>query len=144
MQGPSSTRIFYIRENFIDITQTAIDIETFTKPYTLTNFRYQGWAFREISENFEFNWCLTIRRDGELDGSLIAPSTATGDFYEPAEQVITWGCLHNSILVGPSVQRIEGGTNDLFEVHPGDTLTMIGYAINNTDVGMAIEYEKFN
>lgn len=142
--GPHETKIVY-RNHLLDQgVQSNNVLDSFNKPYTLSNLRCRmtiGW---DTASSFEVTWLIALVRDGENDGFIVDPNEPNlENFYQPQEQVLLWG--FETRLVGQNWPiTIDECFDATLDVMTGDEIFLIVLPGADCDLTFGVEYTVWN
>lgn len=140
----STRKLEYIRGLLIDGTQGNFVIETFDKPYLLSGLTYNGFAFREGSQNGVLAMVILVARAGTTIGSITSLAFS-GTLYEPEDHVWAYQIKGNIVTGGgPTLFNLDGQEPGTFSVRTGDALVVAFKTIENMTMHMAVSYDLDN
>lgn len=130
-------RIHYVTGTVITATQTTQVLETFIQPGVLHDFEWVGNFFSLL--DIQVNWCVVLKRDGTLIGTLIGPNTS-GNFYAPAQHVIAFGNVVSDPESNTFTNKVEGKTDTVVPFARGDEIALVVIGEQGFDLNFVASY----
>ncbi len=125
---PIDKEIKVVLQTATSAAQTSTTLKTTTFPCTVVGIRWNVSILQQVTTaDSRVVWAIVVIPDGQ-SASTMAISNAA-DFYQPEQNVITWGIAtlrDSDVGSGPSIIRVEGFTKTMRKLAGGDVLAFIG------------------